>query len=174
MNSWFSFANKHLALVFTIIVVWGMVIICFCIFFHAEHWKNVQDNHTFSVQTNMSNEEYKSDIQIKDEKKYFVLSGFCYKLNERVKKFDISVALKENGTDKYILIPTHLVIRNDLSCKENVTEKQGNFAMYDASGFETRIRKTRLLHHNEYKVYILYKSNNENTLIDTGKSIYYE
>ena len=49
-----------------------------------------------------------------------------------------------------------------------------NFAMYDASGFETRIRKNRLLHNNKYKVYILYKSNNENTLIDTGESIPYE
>lgn len=120
MNSWLSFANKHLALVFTIIMVGVMVIICFGIFFHAEHWENVQGDNTFYVQTDMSNEEYKSDIQIKDEKKYFVLSGFCYKLNERVKKFDISVVLKENGTDNYILIPTHLVIRNDLSRKEKI------------------------------------------------------
>lgn len=174
MNSWLSFANKHLSLVFTIIMVGVMVIICFGIFFHAEHWENVQGDNTFYVQTDMSNGEYKSDIQIKDEKKYFVLSGFCYKLNERVKKFDISVVLKENGTDNYILIPTHLVIRNDLSRKENMTDKHGNFAMYDASGFDTRIRKNRLLHNNKYKVYILYKSNNENTLIDTGESIPYE
>lgn len=66
--SWLSFANKHLALVFTIIMVGIMVIICFGIFFHAEHWENVRGDNTFYVQTDMSNEEYKSDIQIKDEK----------------------------------------------------------------------------------------------------------
>ena len=174
MKSWLSFADKHLAPIFTIIVILVMVIICFGIFFHAEQWKNVRGEDNFSLLTDMSNGEYKSDIQIKDEKKYFILSGFSYKLNERIQKFDISIALKENGKDNYILIPTHLVIRNDLSRKENVTEKQGNFAMYDASGFETKIRKNWLSHNNKYKVYILYRSNNENTLIDTEKSIYYE
>lgn len=174
MHSWLSSADKHLVPVFIIITISVLVIICFNIFFSSEHLENVRGDDNFSVLTDMSNGEYKSDIQIKDEKKYFVFSGYCYKLNERIQKFDISIALKENGKDSYILIPTHLVVRNDISRKENVTEKQGNFAMYDASGFETRIRKNRLLHNNKYEIYILYKSNNENTLIDTGKSIYYE
>ncbi len=174
MNSWFSFFYKHLAPIFTISSILFMVIICVGIFYHTEHWENIWGNGTFSVKTDMSNTLYKSDIQIKDEKKYIVLSGFCYKLNERIQNFDISIALKENGKDDYILIPTHLVIRNDLSRNENKAEKKGSFAMYDASGFETRIRKSKLEHNTKYKVYILYKSNHENTLIDTGESIYHE
>lgn len=148
--------------------------ICLGIFWHAEHWETVKEKENLPGPIDISNITYKSDIQIKDEKRYFALSGFCYKLNERVQNFDISIALKEMGKDDYILIPTHMVIRNDLSRNENMMEKKGHFAMYDASGFETKIRKSKLEHNKKYKVYIFYKSNHENTLIDTGESIYYE
>lgn len=97
MNSWSSVVNKHLAVVFTIIVVLFMIMICLGIFWHAEHWETVKEKENLPGPIDISNITYKSDIQIKDEKRYFALSGFCYKLNERVQNFDISIALKEMG-----------------------------------------------------------------------------
>ena len=75
MNSWLSFVNKHLAFVFTIVVVFFMIIICIGIFWHAEHWEKVEGNGAFTVQRDISNMTYKSDIQIKDEVFFFYFQG---------------------------------------------------------------------------------------------------
>lgn len=148
-----------------------MILVCGGIFYHAGNWKIINDDGLFSVHTDIHSSLYKSEINIKNNKKYFIISGFCYKLNEPIKYFDVSVVLREVDQKEFIIIPTHLVVRRDISNKEGKTKRKGNFAMYDASGYETRISKNKLGYNKKFRVYLLYRNNGECTLIDMEKCI---
>jgi hypothetical protein len=166
--------GKYIAQIFVFGILLISLVVCVGLFYHANHWKRVPQISFSSSQSLKSNHNFKSQLQIENQKNEFALSGFCYKVDTRVRNFDIAIVLQEAGSKGYIIIPTHMVIRNDLSKNENRTNKIGNFAMYDASGFETKIRKADLGRRKKYKVYILYRSNSENILFDTGESIYNE
>ncbi len=167
------FIKTNIFILTLFLVVIFTIATCLGIFYHATSWERLNDDDTLMC-INYNDATYKSDVQINENEEFFILSGYSYKLNERVNSFGISIALKPENGQYYIIVPTHMVKRNDISINEGVPKKRGLYAMYDASGFETKIIKNRLERNKQYKLYILNNNNGENVLIDIGRTICYE
>lgn len=92
-----------------------------------------------------------------------IVSGYAAKMNYSIEYASLYVVL-ENEENEMIKINTEFGLRPDVTTLIN----DGN--NYDHSGFYAKISKAKLSS-GKYKVWILYQSNDNNDLVDTGEFI---
>jgi hypothetical protein len=100
--------------------------------------------------------------------------GWAYKIGEPVTSFDISVALRENGSEKTYILPTQidnpLGIAPTLESKLSKADKEDD--MYKNTGFVAAAKASKLkLDVNNCDILLIYKNNGTDYIIDTHTGI---
>lgn len=136
------------------------------IFWDDHNLKQIDYDYIKSIQPYVDEENFYFHI---DEFLYEVdnikIRGYGFFTNEDIKKFKNHIILKEKNSEKYLLVPTVMEIRQD------VEDTLGNGNKIKYSGFISNIDARKLEFEKIYEVFYLYESNNNKMLIKTDLEI---
>lgn len=125
-----------------------------------------QSPHFFSIDGMKINDEeinYCLDSVTQDQNIIFI-SGWAFKKGEDISLYNCHIAFENKETGEYFYVPTEMVERKD------VTEAYDG-KNYDRSGFKSIFPNKKFKSNFKYEICILYKNNDNNTLIKTGQYI---
>lgn len=121
---------------------------------HSAYYKNVDDSATSPWWIYSYNPNFEEIIDI---------TGWAVVRGEEVKKYDMWVLLRAQDSDgKYLKLATEL--QNSDYLTQYFEEDNIN---YSNSGFVASVKKSFLDTDKQYDVYILYRNNEHNLLVDT-------
>jgi hypothetical protein len=102
------------------------------------------------------------------------VTGWAYTIGEPVSTFDVSVALRENGSDKTYILPTQIDNPLGIPATLDVTLTDADRAdgMYKNTGFIAKAKASKLkLDINNCDILLIYKNNGADYIIDTHRGI---
>ena len=138
--------------------------ICFSIGWGILVWNENRIRNLSSVDVNVTTaSDYNAEIESaswkRDEnsltKDYVTISGHLYRRDTSVERAAIRIVLKDPDTGNYLVLPTDLTLRTD------ITEKKHDGNNYDYSGFSVRIPYWDELSANDYEIFAQYDLNDE-------------
>ena len=95
-----------------------------------------------------------------------LISGWALIPGEKITSADYSVVLYDGESDKYLALPTQCDGRTDMNSRFT------DGIDYFCTGFLSRVSLRKLdLNNKEYKIFINYKNNGYNYLIDTNQYV---
>jgi len=105
------------------------------------------------------------------ERGYLTVAGWSVVLGEDIVVNNTRILLYNERENSYLLIPTEMVIRGDVT--EELYNPQADINYnYDNSGWLARVSTGRLRAElGDYQIVILYQNNEDYFLIETGESL---
>lgn len=150
-------------------VIYGILIGGLCIFFIFSFLVKCSFGmRRISVNTNeKSDSMIKYNIDSKENNNNIItIKGWIFKEGSSIDRYNCHVVLRDIDSDEYILVPTKLVSRHDVT---EVFNKDNLDLNYDNSGFEAKINIEKLNKSLEnYQICFKYNNNDDNELINTG------
>ena len=95
----------------------------------------------------------------------YQITGWIIRNEEDIKTHDISLVIVNADGSSYIA-PTKMVERKDVTKNKNKGDKKFN---YDKSGFKTIVNK-RYVTSSDSKIYIRYRNNQKDDIVDISKT----
>jgi hypothetical protein len=138
--------------------------ICFSIGWGILIWNENRIRHLSSADVNVTAaSDYDAEIESVSWKRddisltsdYVTISGHLYRRGTSVERSAIRIVLKDPGTGNYLVLPTDLTLRTD------ITEKIHDGNNYDYCGFSVRIPYWDDLSAKDYEIFAQYDLNDE-------------
>jgi hypothetical protein len=105
------------------------------------------------------------------ERNYLTVSGWSIILGEDIVTNNTRILLHNVREDTYLLIPTEMVVRGDVTEALNDSESYPDYN-YNNSGWLARVHVNRLAGElSDYRIVILYQNNDDYFTIDTEKKL---
>lgn len=138
--------------------------VCFAIGWGVLVWNENRILHLSASDVNVTKDStYRAEIEnvswkrddISLTKDFIVISGYLYRSGVAVEKAAIRIVLKDPASGEYLVLPTDLTVRTD------ITEKNNDGNNYDYCGFSVRIPYWEELDGKDYEIFAQYDLNNE-------------
>lgn len=152
--------NVVMFLFCTLIIV--SILVCIIIYFNNSVPVDIEISDNKIENTELY--EYNID-KIETNQGTIKISGWALKRDTRINTWESYIVLKGIHENQSKVFKNFVDIRHDIKEKFNGVEYR-----YELSGFKTSISKA-YLKEGKYKIYLLYKNNNENILIDLREEI---
>lgn len=99
---------------------------------------------------------------------YITIIGWALIQNENIQNENIQVLLKDKEINTFMGLYTFPIMREDV----NKLQQEENFNYnYTACGFQATIKRSKLEIGKKYQIYLWYKNNGHNYLVETNQEI---
>lgn len=153
---------KRYILLFLIIGTVCLFIFCFLIYFSIN---NLKEYKIFDSQISI-NEVTNHIGKVEVEGNNILIEGWAIVKNSEIRKFETNFIIFEEQTDKFYKVPSTMKLRPDVT--QHFTDDSN--VNYDKCGILGILKANKLKFPlDTYKIYILYKNDDYNFIVDTGK-----
>lgn len=155
--------TKNIAIFLFCTVIIISTLICIIIYFNNSVPIDIEISEDIVEDTDI----YQYDIdKIEKNNNIIKIYGWAVKKDMRINTWESYTVLKDINDDTFKVFKNFIDTRDDIKQRFNGIEYR-----YELSGFKTSINKTYLKEGRQYKVYLLYRNNNENVLLDLREEI---
>lgn len=160
-----SFLKSNMPFFLVCISVFTSLVFAVLLYLSIGHTSDIDTTH-ITFDNNSENFKFYIDtIDYTKQKKYLSISGWIFKIGEDIKTVNSYYALYNEQDNKYIRLPSKMVVRDDVPKHFKINHKISN------CGIKSIVKINKLNPNHTYKLYVLYQNNKNNFLVFTNKQI---
>ena len=118
---------------------------------------NVSKDFTFNVDS----------VKLFERKQHLTINGYIFKQGKNISKVFSYFVLYDEQEGNYLLLPSKMVVREDVEKKLTTTKKE----KIKNCGISSKVNINKINRNHTYKIYVLYQNDDNNVLVYMHKRI---